>query len=410
MSKQINLPIGWCLSNIEEICFLKARIGWQGLRSDEFLDYGYFCLITGTDIIEGEINWADTYYITSERYNQDKTIQLRIGDILITKDGTIGKVGYVDTLPKPATLNSGVYVVRSKDEKSILNQYLARFFKSLFFENFIGELKAGSTISHLYQKDFVHLDIVYPQNPEEQRRIAEALSDVDKLIRELDTLIEKKRSIMQGAMQDLLTARRRLPGFSQPWCQTQLKRLVSMNSGGTPSTAESSYYGGNIPFLSISDITSSGKFLKYTTKSITQLALENTSARLFRKGTLVLSMYASIGKVCFVDTEVAISQAILGFCPIESNLDINFLYYMLLFSKEDLANSGQTGTQSNLNKNIVQNYTISLPHTKEEQTAIASILSDMDAEIEELEAKRDKYIAVRQGMMQQLLTGKIRLI
>lgn len=241
-------------------------------------------------------------------------------------------------------------------------------------------------------------------------RIAEALSDVDKLIRELDTLIEKKRSIMQGAMQDLLTARRRLPGFSQPWCQTQLKRLVSMNSGGTPSTAESSYYGGNIPFLSISDITSSGKFLKYTTKSITQLALENTSARLFRKGTLVLSMYASIGKVCFVDTEVAISQAILGFCPIESNLDINFLYYMLLFSKEDLANSGQTGTQSNLNKNIVQNYTISLPHTKEEQTAIASILSDMDAEIEELEAKRDKYIAVRQGMMQQLLTGKIRLI
>ena len=256
----------------------------------------------------------------------------------------------------------------------------------------------------------LNFEIVKPNNVDEQRKIAEALSDVDKLIREFDTLIEKKRSIMQGAMQDLLTARRRLPGFSQPWCQTQLKRLVSMNSGGTPSTAESSYYGGNIPFLSISDITSSGKFLKYTTKSITQLALENTSARLFRKGTLVLSMYASIGKVCFVDTEVAISQAILGFCPIESNLDINFLYYMLLFSKGDLANSGQTGTQSNLNKNIVQNYTISLPHTKEEQTAIASILSDMDAEIEELEAKRDKYIAVRQGMMQQLLIGKIRLI
>lgn len=256
----------------------------------------------------------------------------------------------------------------------------------------------------------LNFEIVKPNDIGEQKLVAEVLNDVDKLIRELDTLIEKKRSIMQGAMQDLLTARRRLPGFSQPWCQTQLKRLVSMNSGGTPSTAESSYYGGNIPFLSISDITSSGKFLKYTTKSITQLALENTSARLFRKGTLVLSMYASIGKVCFVDTEVAISQAILGFCPIESNLDINFLYYMLLFSKEDLANSGQTGTQSNLNKNIVQNYTISLPHTKEEQTAIASILSDMDAEIEELEAKRDKYIAVRQGMMQQLLTGKIRLI
>ena len=256
----------------------------------------------------------------------------------------------------------------------------------------------------------LNFEIVKPNDIGEQKLVAEVLNDVDKLIRELDTLIEKKRSIMQGAMQDLLTARRRLPGFSQPWCQTQLKRLVSMNSGGTPSTAESSYYGGNIPFLSISDITSSGKFLKYTTKSITQLALENTSARLFRKGTLVLSMYASIGKVCFVDTEVAISQAILGFCPIESNLDINFLYYMLLFSKEDLANSGQTGTQSNLNKNIVQNYTISLPHTKEEQTAIASILSDMDAEIEELEAKRDKYIAVRQCMMQQLLTGKIRLI
>lgn len=396
MSKQINLPIGWCLSNIEEICFLKARIGWQGLRSDEFLDYGYFCLITGTDIIEGEINWADTHYITSERYNQDKTIQLRIGDILITKDGTIGKVGYVDTLPKPATLNSGVYVVRSKDEKSILNQYLARFFKSLFFENFIGELKAGSTISHLYQKDFVHLDIVYPQNSEEQRRIAKALNDVDKLIREFDTLIEKKRSIMQGTMQDLLTARRRLPGYSEPWIDTILGKVSIPTMGQSPSSLYYNHNGKGLPLIQgNADIVNRCSIIRTYSSEYTKTCA---------KGDIIMSVRAPVGEVAIASYDSCIGR---GVCAFTRNL---FLYYMLMYNEDRWSAISTGSTFDSVNGIQINNFLMYIPSSEAEQNAIASVLSDMDVEIEEVEAKRDKYIAVRQGMMQQLLTGKIRLI
>lgn len=314
-------------------------------------------------------------------------------------------------MPNRATLNSGVFVVRSKNQSVLRNDFLSWFFKSRRFDDYITELRAGSTISHLYQKDFVKLTVFYPQSTQEQRRIAAALGDVDGLISELDALIEKKRAVMQGAMQQLLTARRRLPGYSAPWVTRRLKELVSMNSGGTPSTSEPAYYNGDIPFLSISDITATPKYLSATAKHISNLALDNSPARLYRAGTLFLSMYASIGKVCISTVDVAISQAILGLLPLdEVSIDTDFLYYVLAFCQKELADSGQTGTQSNLNKRIVQNFAVTIPTDTSEQHAIATVLSDMDAELEELAGKRGKYAAVRRGMMQQLLTGKIRLI
>lgn len=249
-----------------------------------------------------------------------------------------------------------------------------------------------------------------PSNLIEQCQIAEALTDVDSLISELTELIVKKRSVLKGTMQDFLSARRRLPGFNGEWSELKLKELFRMNSGGTPSTSDESYYIGSIPFLSISDISASSKYLYATQKHISDDGLNNSSARIFPKGTLLLSMYASIGKCIISTIDIAISQAILGFVPLTYWCDIDFIYYSLLLRKEDLIASGQTGTQSNLNKKIVENFPISVPKEKNEQHAIAQILSDMDAEIVELEAKREKYKAVRQGMMQQLLTGKIRLI
>jgi type I restriction enzyme S subunit len=119
-------------------------------------------------------------------------------------------------------------------------------------------------------------------------------------------------------------------------------------------------------------------------------------------------MYASIGKCCISTTEASTSQAILGIRT-KNSLSEVFLYYYLSYFQHEIANQGQQGTQSNLNKGMVQNLSIGLPK-KQEQTAIANILSDMDQEIETLEKKKEKYQQIKKGMMQQLLTGKIRLI
>jgi type I restriction enzyme S subunit len=136
---------------------LKARIGWQALTTAEYLDNGSFFLVTGTDFQNGVVNWSTCHFVSEWRYSQDKNIQLHEGDVLLTKDGTIGKVGYVENMPKPATLNSGVFVIRPLDE-SFHPRFLYYVLDSEIFDDFLRKIFAGSTISHLYQKDFVILN------------------------------------------------------------------------------------------------------------------------------------------------------------------------------------------------------------------------------------------------------------
>ena len=242
----------------------------------------------------------------------------------------------------------------------------------------------------------------------EQRAIAEALSDVDGLIAALDKKIAKKRLLKQGAMWQLLTGKKRLPGFTDEWETIRLGYWATMNSGGTPTSSVQEYYNGHIPFLSISDITEAGKYINKTEKTITEKGLNNSSARMFPAGTIMYAMYASLGKCSIANIELSCSQAILGITP-KCRINPEYLYYYLSFIEEDVRNMGQTGTQSNLSKQIVQGFMVKLPSDIKEQQAIATILSDMDKEITDLEAQRDKYRLLKSGMMQKLLTGQIRL-
>ena len=117
------IPEDWDILNIIETSILKARIGWQGLTTAEYLKSGDYYLVTGTDFFNGKIDWDNCNYVDKNRYEQDKNIQIKEGDILITKDGTIGKVAYIDNILKPTTLNSGIFVVRPK-EKNYNTKYL----------------------------------------------------------------------------------------------------------------------------------------------------------------------------------------------------------------------------------------------------------------------------------------------
>lgn len=187
---------------------MKARIGWQGLTTAEYLVRGAFRLVTGTDIQGGAINWDTCWYVDKSRYDQDKYIQLRMDDVLVTKDGTIGKVGFIDSLPCPATLNSGVFVLRPVSDR-IQARYLRHLMFSRVFGDFLDRLTAGSTITHLYQKDFETFTVVVP-GVEEQSAIAEVLSDMDAEIDALVAQREKAELVKQGMMQELLSGRVRL--------------------------------------------------------------------------------------------------------------------------------------------------------------------------------------------------------
>lgn len=203
------IPEDWEVKNINKECTIKARIGWQGLKSTEYLDSGDYILITGTDFDSGFINWKSCSYVTKWRFDQDKNIQIKQGDVLITKDGTIGKVAFLNEIPMQGTLNSGVFVIRPKNPDKMDSVFLSLIFKSFWFDAFLEQITSGSTIVHLYQKDFVKFNFPLPSK-EEQTAIANVLSSMDKEIETLNTKLEKYRNLKTAMMQQLLTGKIRL--------------------------------------------------------------------------------------------------------------------------------------------------------------------------------------------------------
>lgn len=198
----------WKSEKLSDNSILKGRIGWQGLTTAEYRDKGEFYLVTGTDFKEGKIDWKDCVYVDQDRYAQDENIQLDLADVLVTKDGTIGKIAYVDTLPHPATLNTGIFVIRPID-KAYLPLFLFYVLCSDYFMKFLNKLKAGSTINHLYQKDFVNFKFPVPSYSEQQE-IVSILSGVDEILAKQHIHRSKITVLKKGLMQQLLTGKIRV--------------------------------------------------------------------------------------------------------------------------------------------------------------------------------------------------------
>ena len=171
----------WEQRKLSELASMHARIGWQNLRTSEFLDVGDYMLITGTDFEDGKVNYSTCHYVEKERYDQDKNIQIKNGSILITKDGTLGKVAYVEGLSMPATLNAGVFNVEIKNKNETDGRYLFQFLKAPFLMDYVAQKATGGTIKHLNQNILVDFPISSPIK-EEQTKIGEYFSSIDHLI------------------------------------------------------------------------------------------------------------------------------------------------------------------------------------------------------------------------------------
>lgn len=198
----------WTTVSFNQVITPKARIGWQGLKKHEYLRTGYSYLIGGTDFSHGTVSLDNIWCVSKDRYDMDMNIQVSKNDVLVTKDGTIGKVALVPELGKPATLNSGVFVFRTNNR--LLPTFLFRVLSSSVFREFIDTLSAGSTIKHLYQKDLKNFEFEIPMDKKEQESIATVLTAMDEEIEVLEIERNKMIQIREGAMDDLLTGRVRL--------------------------------------------------------------------------------------------------------------------------------------------------------------------------------------------------------
>ena len=223
----------------------------------------------------------------------------------------------------------------------------------------------------------------------EQKRIAEALSNINSLIENLDKLIEKKRLIKQGAMQELLTGKKRLPGFRGDWIEKRLGDIEIRNGSMLKS---SEYQKGNIPVIA------GGK----------QPAGFHSQANRGANTITISGSGANAGYVDFHNTPIFASDcSTINEQPLFDN---KYLFFSLLLKQNEIYKCQAGGAQPHIHAKDIKDITVLLPIDKIEQHYIASVLSSMDTDIDALEQKRDKYIAIKKGMMQQLLTGKIRLI
>lgn len=392
------VPLDTCVQTSAPICY--------GILMPGSDCNGGVPVIKVKDIINGRIEESGLLLAHPSIDEAYKRSRLSPNDLLVTIRGTTGRVAIVPPALDNANITQDTARVRIKEGIDIRFIYFA--LQSDLAQHQIALHTIGQAVKGINIRDVKRLIMVSPPTDKEQRAIAEALSDADNLIEALDRLIAKKRDLKQAAMQELLTGKTRLPGFGGEWEVKRLGEVAEMSSGGTPTSSIPAYYDGDIPWVSITDMTKSGKVLTATDRNLTSLGFANSATQMFPVGTVLYAMYASLGECSIAGIEVCSSQAILGIRPTK-DLSNEFLYYYLVSLKPTIKSLGQQGTQANLNKGMVQNFQIHLPPLSE-QTAIAEVLSDMDGEIAALEARRDKTRALKQGMMAELLTGKTRLL
>ena len=206
---------------------MHARIGWQNLRTSEFLDSGDYMLITGTDFQDGVIDYSTCHYVEKERYDQDKNIQIQNGSILITKDGTLGKVAYVQGLMMPTTLNAGVFNVTIKNENIMDGKYLFQYLKAPFLMDYVSKKATGGTIKHLNQSILVDFPVEMPKT-EEQVKISRYFTALDHLITLHQRKCDETKQLKKFMLQKMFPKNGeknpeiRFEGFTDDWEQRKL--------------------------------------------------------------------------------------------------------------------------------------------------------------------------------------------
>lgn len=376
-------------------------------KSSDFVDFGV-PFVMANHVYQGVLDLDTCPHISRKQADSLQKGFARSGDILLTHKATIGETAIVGKIPFDyIMLTPQVTFYRVRMPEKISRDYLFHYFNGSIFQEHLKLLSGGGTRSYIGITAQRMLRVVLPRRIVEQNAIADALSDADARIAALEALIAKKRDIKQAAMQQLLTGKTRLPGFSGEWEVKPLGDLISaIGDGGTPATSNLQNFGGGVHWVVIDDI----KPEIWTTKnSLSEAGLARCSAKLWPAGTLILSTGATIGEVGVARIPVATKQGICGIVFDPRSAHVQFMKYWFSLNRPLLLSKAQGSTIFEVRPPTLVKIEGLFPEVVE-QTAIAEILSDMDAELASLDAEAEKARTIKQGMMQNLLTGKVRLV
>lgn len=349
---------------------------------------------------DGRLDLNNVSYISQVDFeNINRRSKVHVGDVLFGMIGTIGN---------PVRVLSDNFAIKNValiKPKSLPTEYLIQYLNSPIITKQFHQKNAGGTQKFIALGDIRLLNIGIASKPE-QEKIADFLTAVDERIGKIEKKLELLQQYKKGVMQKIFTQQIRFKdedGNLYPeWIEKKLGSLCQIaKSGGTPTATNRSYYNnGNIPFLAISDITEQGKYLTRTSKFINESGLKNSASWIVPVGSLIYSMYASVGFVSINKIPMATSQAVINLVP-NSQVSVEFLYYFLSDYKRKVHRFIETGTQGNLNAQTVKNIPVSLPYS-EEQQKIAIFLAALD---DKIKAEQTRLAAAKQwkkGLLQRM--------
>jgi type I restriction enzyme S subunit len=394
---------------------------WDCSQLDDFLSfisYGFtnpmptvrsgVIMVTAADVSGGRINYDTARNTSKEAFDKflSPKSKPKKGDILLTKDGALGRVALVGD--ETICINQSVAILRPNNRAD--PQFLSLLLQADPYQRRMIEDAGGSTIKHIYITIVNRMPVAAPLSKDEQRAIAAALSDADALIAALEAMIAKKRDLKQAAMQHLLTGKTRLPGFSGEWEVKRLGEVANFFKGkGLPKSALS--VAGKFPCIHYGELFT---FYGVTIAEVASRTDQREGAFLSVQNDVLMPTSdvtpRGLAKAsCLLADDVILGGDTLVIRPNEMRLDGSFLAAQIRFRDEQVLQLVTGSTVFHLYASDMRKFVLPVPAIAE-QSAIAEVLSDMDADLAALYAQAAKARAVKQGMMQELLTGKVRLV
>jgi len=416
------IPEGWVrkqLSDISEFITKGATPTTYGFKWES----SGILFLRSECVTNNGIDLSKSMFISELANKSLHRSEIRSNDLLITITGNVGRIVFLNNQFGKGNINQHIAKIRITDldfDRSYVYHFLSQDIYRKYFESIV----TGQAYPQISLKQVRDANIFFPPTKFEQTAIATALSDADALITSLEKLIEKKRAIKQGAMQKCLN-----PDFydlcddadlkpnqrnhtnqknqsSDKWEVKKLGEIAEIIGGGTPSTYVTHYWNGTINWFTPTEI-GMNKYTYESHRKLTKEGLSNCSARILPIGTILLTSRAGIGDLSILMSEGCTNQGFQSMI-LKVGYSNEYLYYLMQTLKNVLLQNASGSTFLEISPNKIKQIQVSVPDFVE-QTRIATILSDMDAEITALEQKLSKYKLIKQGMMQELLTGKIRL-
>ncbi|WP_295609466.1 restriction endonuclease subunit S [uncultured Methanobrevibacter sp.] len=393
----------WIEVNIKNYSTIKGRIGWRNLKQSEYTESGPY-LIAGKHITNGIINWEECDHLSMERYDESPEIALKIGDVIFSKDGSLGNPALIRELPDKATINGTMMLVRLHEK--IMPNFFYQVLNSDSFFRLLHILKSGSSIPHIFQRDMENFKFKVPQSLDEQNKVSNFLEVVDKKIELLKQKQDDYQNFKKYLMQQIFAQKLRFKDENnhhyENWEQLQLKDIISLK-GGFAFKSEL-FKDEGMAIIRISNISPNNSVilddLVYYNK------LENDSDFIIKKGELIIAMSgATTGKVAVynLDYESYINQRVGLFKQTSDKLYYPFLiqYTHSDDFKRELKKTLVAGAQPNISKKEIESFSIKLPQY-EEQEKIADLLSNLDLKINTIKNQNNELYMFKKSLLQQM--------